>query len=105
MLADVLRKNGCNECVERAVEMRRRDILFDLLSALTQNSKIWNLDLCQVVLPVLEYLLDSKEDDYILVGCSVLKLILTNFGGIIKLNVRKSPNKKDVAGGERSEAF
>ena len=101
MLADVLKRKGSIACVELAVEMRRRDILFDLLSALARNQKIWNLDLCQVVLPVLEHLLDSKEEDYVLVGCSVLKLILVNFGGFIKLYVRKSPHKKDVAGGER----
>ena len=63
MLADVLKRKGSIACVECAVEMRRRDILFDLLSALARNQKIWNLDLCQVVLPVLEHLLDSKEEE------------------------------------------
>ena len=75
---------------------------------ITLRPSIWNLDLCTALLPPLEKLLQSKYEmyvffiilqqkkllkknvhnsRYITVGCDAMKLILKNFGSVIKSNI------------------
>ena len=74
-----------------------------MLCVLNQNQKIWNLELCHIVLPSLEQLLSSHQTEYTLIGCSSLKIILNHFGSVIKDIIRKHPLAKDIPGQERQK--
>jgi hypothetical protein len=92
---------GPKAALDYVVSLGRQDVLVDLLDILSRNQKVWNLDVCQSVLPTLSGMLSSPTEKCMLVGCSALKTILSNFGGIIKTNIEKTPDPKDIPGGER----
>jgi len=73
--------------VDQAVLLNDQSVLVDLLTVITLRPSIWNLDLCTALLPPLEKLLQSKYEMYITVGCDAMKLILKNFGSVIKSNI------------------
>jgi len=73
--------------VDQAVLLNDQSVLVDLLTVITLRPSIWNLDLCTALLPSLEKLLQSKYEMYITVGCDAMKLILKNFGSVIKSNI------------------
>jgi len=73
--------------VDQAVLLNDPSVLVDLLTVITLRPSIWNLDLCTALLPPLEKLLQSKYEMYITVGCDAMKLILKNFGSVIKSNI------------------
>ena len=98
---DLWKTRGPKAALDYVVSLGRQDVLSDLLDVLSQNQKVWNLDVCQSVLPTLAGMLCSQTEKHILVGCSVLKIILSNFGAIIKTNIEKTPSPKDISGGER----
>merc|ERR1719220_3194328 len=81
---EILQKMWQNKDAKTAVE---QSVLVDLLSVITLRPSIWNLDLCTALLPSLEKLLQSKYEMYITVGCDAMKLILKNFGSVIKSNI------------------
>ncbi|XP_022237452.1 katanin p80 WD40 repeat-containing subunit B1-like [Limulus polyphemus] len=54
--------------------------------------KLWNLNICQLLLPTIYDLLQSKFESYISVGCTSLRLILKNFVSVIKTNVTAPPS-------------
>ncbi|KFM75469.1 Katanin p80 WD40-containing subunit B1, partial [Stegodyphus mimosarum] len=62
-------------------------VLVDILSLLISKPSTWNLDICQLLLPVICDLLKSKYETYITIGCMSLKLILKNFSHVIKVNI------------------
>lgn len=73
--------------VDQAVSYNDQAVLSDLLSVITLRPSIWNLDLCTALLPPIGDLLQSKYEMYITVGCGAMKLILKNFGSVIKTNI------------------
>uniref|UniRef100_A0A8C4Q748 Katanin p80 WD40 repeat-containing subunit B1 n=1 Tax=Eptatretus burgeri TaxID=7764 RepID=A0A8C4Q748_EPTBU len=58
----------------------------------TVHRTLWKLDICLLILPHQEKLLYSKHESYMQTGCTALKLILQNFGDIIKTNLKASPS-------------
>lgn len=62
-------------------------IIVDLLGQLNFRPSIWNLDMCQVVLPLLPQLFHSPYETYMTVGCATMTLILKNFSPMIKTNL------------------
>ncbi|XP_057328062.1 katanin p80 WD40 repeat-containing subunit B1-like isoform X2 [Microplitis mediator] len=73
--------------IDSAVRMNDLSVIVDLLGALNLKPTIWNLDVCNLLLRPIAELLQSKYEMYVTVGCTALKLILRNFGPVIKSNV------------------
>ncbi|XP_043224557.1 katanin p80 WD40 repeat-containing subunit B1-like isoform X2 [Amphibalanus amphitrite] len=73
--------------LEHVVARNDLSVSVDLLSQLNLRPSIWNLDICQVLLPSIQEMLQSKYEMYMTIGCSSLKLILKNFAHMIKTNI------------------
>ncbi|NXY47902.1 KTNB1 protein, partial [Ceuthmochares aereus] len=54
-------------------------VVVDLLNIVNQKASLWKLDLCTIILPQIEKLLQSKYESYVQTGCTSLKLILQRF--------------------------
>ncbi|NXT76111.1 KTNB1 protein, partial [Zapornia atra] len=65
--------------VDSAVAINDLSVVVDLLNIVNQKASLWKLDLCTIVLPQIEKLLQSKYESYVQTGCSSLKLILQRF--------------------------
>ncbi|KAM3829230.1 katanin p80 WD40 repeat-containing subunit B1 [Vipera latastei] len=65
--------------VDSAVAINDLSVIVDLLNIVNQKASLWKLDLCTVVLPQIEKLLQSKYESYVQTGCASLKLILQRF--------------------------
>uniref|UniRef100_A0A8C2TJ49 Katanin p80 WD40 repeat-containing subunit B1 n=1 Tax=Coturnix japonica TaxID=93934 RepID=A0A8C2TJ49_COTJA len=65
--------------VDSAVATNDLSVVVDLLNIVNQTASLWKLDLCTVVLPQIEKLLQSKYESYVQTGCTSLKLILQRF--------------------------
>ncbi|XP_067119645.1 katanin p80 WD40 repeat-containing subunit B1-like isoform X2 [Centruroides vittatus] len=77
--------------LESAVQMNNQSIIVDILNVITLRPSVWNLDACQILLPPIYDLLQSKYEAYMTVGCNSLKLILKNFASVIKSNINAPP--------------
>ncbi|NXC50726.1 KTNB1 protein, partial [Penelope pileata] len=65
--------------VDSAIATNDLSVVVDLLNIVNQKASLWKLDLCTVVLPQIEKLLQSKYESYVQTGCTSLKLILHRF--------------------------
>ncbi|OXB76083.1 UNVERIFIED_CONTAM: hypothetical protein H355_000182 [Colinus virginianus] len=65
--------------MDSAVGTNDLSVVVDLLNVFNQKASVWNLDLCTVVLPQIEKLIQSKYESYVQTGCTSLKLILQRF--------------------------
>ncbi|XP_009863394.1 PREDICTED: katanin p80 WD40 repeat-containing subunit B1, partial [Apaloderma vittatum] len=65
--------------VDSAVAINDLSVVVDLLNIVNQKASLWKLDLCTIVLPQIEKLLQSKYESYVQTGCTSLKLILQKF--------------------------
>ncbi|KAM4640115.1 katanin p80 WD40 repeat-containing subunit B1 isoform 1-T1 [Amazona ochrocephala] len=65
--------------VDSAVAINDLSVVVDLLNIVNQKPSLWKLDLCAIVLPQVEKLLESKYESYVQTGCTSLKLILQRF--------------------------
>ncbi|KFV19601.1 Katanin p80 WD40 repeat-containing subunit B1, partial [Tauraco erythrolophus] len=65
--------------VDSAVAINDLSVVVDLLNIVNQKASLWKLDLCTIILPQIEKLLQSKYESYVQTGCTTLKLILQRF--------------------------
>ncbi|XP_043351034.1 katanin p80 WD40 repeat-containing subunit B1 isoform X7 [Dermochelys coriacea] len=65
--------------VDSAVAINDLSVIVDLLNIVNQKASLWKLDLCTIILPQIEKLLQSKYESYVQTGCTSLKLILQRF--------------------------
>uniref|UniRef100_A0A8C3Y696 Katanin p80 WD40 repeat-containing subunit B1 n=1 Tax=Catharus ustulatus TaxID=91951 RepID=A0A8C3Y696_CATUS len=65
--------------LDSAVAINDLSVVVDLLNIVNQKASLWKLDLCTIVLPQIEKLLQSKYESYVQTGCTSLKLILQRF--------------------------
>ena len=72
---------------EHAVSCNDESVIVDLLSVIVLRPSIWNLDLCNILLPSIGQLLLSKYESYVNNSAAALKLILKNFATVIKSNI------------------
>ncbi|NXO01924.1 KTNB1 protein, partial [Rhinopomastus cyanomelas] len=72
------RMRRCNS-VDSAVAINDLSVVVDLLNIVNQKASLWKLDLCTIILPQIEKLLQSKYESYVQTGCTSLKLILQRF--------------------------
>ncbi|XP_021342965.1 katanin p80 WD40 repeat-containing subunit B1-like isoform X2 [Mizuhopecten yessoensis] len=78
--------------VDSAISMNDQAVLVDLLNVLNLKSGLWSLELCATLLPLVKDLLQSKYDSYVMTACNALKIILRNFGPVIKSNLTAPPS-------------
>ncbi|KFM69102.1 Katanin p80 WD40-containing subunit B1, partial [Stegodyphus mimosarum] len=98
----VMKSKGIKTATENAVSMNDPAILVDFLSVITRRQDLWTLDLCQLLLPSIQDLVQSKYETYMSVGCTCVKLILHKFGELIKTNIDAPPRiGVDLCGDER----
>lgn len=77
--------------LEAAINMNDQSTLVDILNVLVLRPQIWTLDMCQIVLPAIFGLLQSKYESYMSTGCSCLRILLKSFGSVIKSNITAPP--------------
>jgi len=82
--------------VEQAVQFQDSAVVVDLLSVIILRPSIWNLDLCLLLLPPIGELLHSKYESYVNAATGALKLVLKNFGTVIKSNIDTPGNSVGV---------
>ncbi|XP_014663675.1 PREDICTED: katanin p80 WD40 repeat-containing subunit B1-like isoform X3 [Priapulus caudatus] len=73
--------------LDTAITMNDLSVVVDLMSLMCRKDHWWNLDLCALVLTQLTELLQSKYEHYVICGCNAFRIILQNFGTIIKSNI------------------
>ena len=82
--------------VEQAVQFQDSAVVVDLISVIILRPSIWNLDLCLLLLPAMGELLHSKYESYVNAATGALKLVLKNFGTVIKNNIDTPGNSVGV---------
>lgn len=94
---------GVKPAIDVAIGQRDQGAIVDLLHILLGKLSLWNLDLCQSLLPVLTDLLNSKYENYMHISLSTLRLIVQTFGSIIRSNISSPPavNQIDLARQDR----
>ncbi|XP_076110895.1 katanin p80 WD40 repeat-containing subunit B1-like isoform X2 [Mytilus galloprovincialis] len=78
--------------LDSAISMRDPSVIVDLLNVLNLKTGLWNLDLCSSLLPQVKDLLNSKYESHSEAACNALKIILRNFGPVIKSNITSAPS-------------
>jgi len=78
--------------VDSAVSMQDQAVLVDILNILLLRSSLWTLSLSATLLPHLHQLLLSKYEAYTTTSLQSVKLILKNFGNVIKTNLSAPPS-------------
>ncbi|NWR76876.1 KTNB1 protein, partial [Centropus unirufus] len=79
-----------SKSLETAVATNDLSVVVDLLNIVNQKASLWKLDLCTVILPQIEKLLQSQYESYVQTGCTSLKLILQGFLPLIT-DILKAP--------------
>ncbi|XP_022241045.1 katanin p80 WD40 repeat-containing subunit B1-like isoform X2 [Limulus polyphemus] len=77
--------------LDAAINMNDMALIVDMLNIICLRAQLWSLDICQLLLPTIFELLQSKFESYMSVGCNSLKLILKNFATVIKTNITAPP--------------
>lgn len=78
--------------LDSAISMRDPSVIVDLLNVLNLKTGLWSLDLCSSLLPQVKDLLNSKYESHAEAACNALKIILRNFGPVIKSNITSAPS-------------
>ncbi|KAG1688799.1 Katanin p80 WD40 repeat-containing subunit B1 [Nymphon striatum] len=78
--------------VDSAINMNDAAITVDILNIAVLRPAMWSLDLCQLILPFIFNLVQSKYESYMNVGCESLKIVLKNFGSVIKSTINAPPS-------------
>ncbi|CAH2323780.1 katanin p80 WD40 repeat-containing subunit B1 [Pelobates cultripes] len=78
--------------MDSAVAINDLSVVVDLLNIINLKASLWKLDLCSVVLPQIEKLLQSKYESYVQTGCLSLKLILQRFLPLITDTLAAPPS-------------
>uniref|UniRef100_A0AAX7UZJ4 Katanin p80 WD40 repeat-containing subunit B1 n=1 Tax=Astatotilapia calliptera TaxID=8154 RepID=A0AAX7UZJ4_ASTCA len=84
-------RDGIKIALDTAVSMNDPSIVVDILNIINPQS-LWKLDVCMVVLPQLDKLLQSKYESYIQTGCTSLKLVMKHFWTLISDTLKATPS-------------
>jgi katanin p80 WD40 repeat-containing subunit B1 len=74
-----------------ALDQGNDSVIIDMLQILCLKHSLWNLEICNLLLPKLQQLLFAKYGSYVLMACRAIKLILRNFAPVIKSNLASPP--------------
>lgn len=85
-------REDIKSAVDAAVCMNDLSILVDILNVINLQPSLWKLDLCTVVLPQLDKLLQSKYESYMQTGCLSLRLVMKHFWILISDTLKAPPS-------------
>uniref|UniRef100_A0AAX7UPY1 Katanin p80 WD40 repeat-containing subunit B1 n=1 Tax=Astatotilapia calliptera TaxID=8154 RepID=A0AAX7UPY1_ASTCA len=85
-------RDGIKIALDTAVSMNDPSIVVDILNIINPQPSLWKLDVCMVVLPQLDKLLQSKYESYIQTGCTSLKLVMKHFWTLISDTLKATPS-------------
>ncbi|XP_052233545.1 katanin p80 WD40 repeat-containing subunit B1-like isoform X1 [Dreissena polymorpha] len=77
--------------IDSALSMNDKAVTVDVLNILNAKSGLWNLDISASLLPHLKDLVSNKYEEYVMIACESLKIVLRNFGPVIKANLTAPP--------------
>ncbi|KNE72805.1 hypothetical protein AMAG_16913 [Allomyces macrogynus ATCC 38327] len=69
--------------LEYAAHVASPAVYVDVLKALRMQPRVYSLDVCVKVLPWVAELMFQPYEDYLMVACTTVKLVLTNFAQLI----------------------
>ncbi|KAI8790713.1 katanin p80 WD40 repeat-containing subunit B1-like [Biomphalaria glabrata] len=88
--------------IDSALSMKDPAVMVDLLSIINTRATLWSLDLCNLLLPQLKELMSSKYESHVMAAANAVKLVLKNFGHVIKGNMEEPPSSfVDISREER----
>ena len=87
ILRQMWHSKDAKTAAEQAVAFNDQSVIVDLLSVIVLRPSIWNLDICNILLPSIGELLLSKYESYVNNSAAAMKLILKNFATVIKSNI------------------
>lgn len=85
-------KNDLKGAVEAMAKMADHSVLVDVLSCLVDRSEAFTLEVCTLLIPLLNGLLSSTFDRYLSTALAVLSVLVKNFGQIIHTTRTASPS-------------
>ncbi|EFJ23110.1 hypothetical protein SELMODRAFT_442850 [Selaginella moellendorffii] len=85
-------KNDLKAVIDATSKMADNSVLGDLLSILTERSDMITLEVCSLLLPLLNTLLHSNYDRHITTSLSMLSLLVKSFGPLIHNTLTASPS-------------
>ncbi|KAF7257317.1 hypothetical protein EG68_05541 [Paragonimus skrjabini miyazakii] len=95
-------RDNIRTAVETTLMLNEPAVLVDILSVLSQNSKLWSLDLVNILLPHLLPLIQSKYSKHVETTCQAVHVILKNFAQLIRQTLDgPSPPGVDLVREER----
>ncbi|XP_021168564.2 katanin p80 WD40 repeat-containing subunit B1 [Fundulus heteroclitus] len=84
-------REDVKSALDAAGSMNDLSIMVDVLNILNLHPSLWKLDLCTLVLPQIDKLLQSKYESYMHTGSTSLKLIIKHFWALISETLKASP--------------
>ena len=90
----IVRNMWINGNIKSALEisstMNDLSLMADILNQINSSVNVWNLDISAILLPSIRDLIGSKYEEYAQTGSDSCKLIIKNFGKLIKANILTS---------------
>lgn len=77
-------RDNIRTAVEATLSLDEPTVLVDILGILSQNNKLWNLELACLILPHLLPLMKSKYTRHVETTCQAVHMILKNFAQLIR---------------------
>ncbi|XP_029001074.1 katanin p80 WD40 repeat-containing subunit B1 [Betta splendens] len=85
-------REDIKSALDMAVSMNDLSIVVDILNIINLQPTLWKLDICTVILPQIDKLLQSKYESYMQTGCTSLKLIMKHFWVLISDTLKATPS-------------
>lgn len=77
--------------IDSAISMKDQAVMVDLLNIINSRGSLWTLDLCTLLLPQLKEIMGSKYESHVVTAATSVKVVLKNFGSVIKSNMEEPP--------------
>ncbi|VVC97373.1 unnamed protein product, partial [Leptidea sinapis] len=87
ILHSVRVNKGLKSALESVIALEDTSVILDVLNVMAHKPSLWNLDVCLLMLPKINELLQSKYESYMQCGCNALRLIVRNFSSVVRANV------------------
>ncbi|XP_052816849.1 katanin p80 WD40 repeat-containing subunit B1-like isoform X2 [Mya arenaria] len=78
--------------IDSAISMNDKSVIVDVLNVLNARSGLWNMDISASLLPHIKEHISGKYEVHAEVACESCKIILKNFGPLIKANLTAPPS-------------
>ncbi|KAJ3093123.1 Katanin p80 WD40 repeat-containing subunit B1 [Quaeritorhiza haematococci] len=95
---------GVRKAVQTMIQLGDMAVVVDVLRLLTLKPKLLTLEICAMLLPVLNDLLADVYEDYIVTACHTIRILLRSFSNVIMSTVEAAGRTTygvDISGEER----